>query len=117
MIIQIPRGGEVDRRFRERPPLGVDLGDVVVEVGETDSEGNLEPPAAGEVVLSFPSPEAISREANEVRRVLGRPPEGVDPPVVLIEAAEDLPDEDLAIILEAARHASQPVIVRVIRNA
>lgn len=117
LIVEVPRGGAVHRWLLEHPALGQDRGEVVVEAGETDGEGNLEPPVAGEVVLSFPSPESLTREADEVRRVLAAKRTGSDPPVVLIEAAEELPDEGLAIVLEASRHASGPVILRVIRNA
>jgi hypothetical protein len=49
--------------------------------------------------------------------VLAETRTGSDPPVVLVEAAEELTDEDLAIVLEASRHARLPVILRVIRNA
>ena len=49
------------------PPASVADGDVVVVVGLTDDRGDLEPPAGGEVVLSVASPEALSREAGEVR--------------------------------------------------
>jgi hypothetical protein len=85
--------------------------------GETDDEGNLEPPYGGEVVLSYPSPESLSREADEVRRVLGEKRTGSEPPVVLIAAAEELTDKELGIVLDAARHTPPPVILRVIRNA
>lgn len=105
------------RQLSQRPPAALDPDQVVVEAGETDAEGNLEPPYAGEVVLSFPSPESLGREAEEVRRVLAEKRTGSDPPVVLIEAAEELTDEELSIVLKASRHASGPVILRVIRNA
>ena len=106
----------MDRQLSERPPAALDGGEVVVEAGETDPEGNLEPPVAGEVVLSFPSPESLRREADEVRRVLAEKRTGSDPPVVLIEAAEELTDRELGIVLEGSRHSRLPVILRVIRN-
>lgn len=105
------------RQLSERRPSALDPSEVAVEAGETDAEGNLEPPVAGEVVLSFPSPESLSREANEVRRVLAEVRTGSEPRVILIEAAEELTDEELGIVLEASRRAPLPVILRVIRNA
>lgn len=105
------------RQLSERPPLALESAGVEVEPGETDAEGNLEPPYGGEVVLSYPSPESLSREADEVRRVLGVKRTSSDPPVVLIEAAEELTDQELRIVLEAARHTPPPLILRVIRNA
>ncbi len=113
----MPRGGAVERQLREQPPAAVDRGEAIVEVGPTDAEGNLEPPAAGEVVLSVPSPETLSREAEEVRQVISRAGTGVEPLVVVVEAAEELRDDELASVLDAASHASRPVLLRIIRNA
>jgi hypothetical protein len=117
LIIQVPHGSTVQRQLRELPPASVARGDVVVEAGATDDEGNLEAAAAGEVVLSVPSPEALVREADEVRRVIAQAGTGVEPVVVVIEAAEELRDEELAPALAATAHTSRPVILRVIRNA
>ncbi len=116
MILQIPRDSEVDRQLREEPPAAVAGGEVLVEIGATDEEGNLEPPLGGEVVLSVPSPETLAREAAEVRRVIARAGTGDEPLVVVVEAAEELRDDELAPVLEAAGHTSRPVILRVIRN-
>ena len=116
LIVQIPRDSEVDRRLREQPPAAVAAGQILVEIGATDEEGNLEPPLGGEVVLSVPSPEALRRQADEVRRVIEHAGTGEEPLVVVVEAAEELRDEELAPALEAAAHTSRPVILRVIRN-
>jgi hypothetical protein len=89
----------------------------VVEAGPTDAEGNLEPPAAGEVVLSVASPEALAREAGEVRRVIAAAGTAIEPLVLLVEAAEELREDELAAVLEAAGHSTRPVILRVLRNA
>jgi hypothetical protein len=90
---------------------------VVVETILTDAEGNLEPPPDGEVVLSVPSPETLRREPGEVHRVIAEAGEGVEPLVVVVEAAEELRDEELAVVREAAGRASRAVILRVIRGA
>jgi hypothetical protein len=90
LIIQLPRGGAVDRQLSEQAPPSVASGDVLVERGQTDSHGHLEPPVAGQVVLSVPSPEALERDAAAVRRVLGQAGTGTDPLVVVVEAAEAL---------------------------
>ncbi|HWF71780.1 MAG TPA: hypothetical protein VG186_00465 [Solirubrobacteraceae bacterium] len=116
LIIQVSRGGEVDRRLEAEPPASVSGGEVVVERGPTDARGHLEPPAAGKVVLSVLSPEALAREADEVRRVIAHPGTGVEPLVVVIEAAEELRDEEIAVLLEAARESPRPVILRVLRD-
>ncbi len=117
LIIQVPRGSAVQRQIRDQPPASVAGGEVVVEGGPTDPEGNLEAISAGEVVLSVPSPEALSREADVVREVIAHAGTGVEPLVIVIEAAEEFRDEELAPVLAASAHTSRPVIIRVIRDA
>jgi hypothetical protein len=117
LIIQLPRGGAVDRQLSGQRPQSVAGGEVVVEVGPTDAEGRLEAPSAGQVVLSLPSPEALEREAAEVRRVIGQAGTGVEPLVVVVEAAEELREDELAAVLDAAGHTSRAVILRIIRDA
>jgi hypothetical protein len=116
LIIQLPGGGAVDRQLSTQAPPSVANGEVVVEVGPTDAEGDLEAAAAGQVVLSVPSPEALARQADEVRDVIGRAGTGVEPLVVVVEAAEELREDELAAMLEAAGHTSRTVILRVIRD-
>jgi hypothetical protein len=116
LIVQPPRGGAVDRQLRAQAPPSVASGDVVVEPGPTDADGRLEA-LPGQVVLSVPSPEALEREADEVRRVVGGAGTGVEPLVVLVEAAEELREEELAALLDAASHTSRPVILRIMGDA
>jgi hypothetical protein len=89
---------------------------VAVEHGATDAEGNLEALAAGQVVMSLPSPEALVREPGEVRRVIGRAGTGVEPLVIVVEAAEELREEELAATLDAAGRTPRAVILRVVRD-
>ena len=89
---------------------------MVVEHGATDAEGNLEALAAGQVVMSLPSPEALAREPGEVRRVIARAGTGVEPLVIVVEAAEELREEELAATLDAAGRAPRAVILRVVRD-
>jgi hypothetical protein len=113
----VPRGGAVDRQLSEQPPAGVAGGEVLVEVAATDNEGNLEAITGGEVVLSVPSPETLTREADEVRTVIERAGTGTEPLVLEVEAAEELREDELASVLGAASRASRPLILRIIRNA
>jgi hypothetical protein len=117
LIVQVPRGSAVQRQLHDQPPSSVAGGEVVVEAGPTDANGNLEAEAAGEVVLSLPSPEGLAREADEVRRVIAQAGTGVEPLVIVIEAAEELRDEELAPAVAATAHTPRPVILRVIRDA
>ncbi|HEY2318850.1 MAG TPA: hypothetical protein VGH67_11145 [Solirubrobacteraceae bacterium] len=117
LIIQIPADGAVDRQFHDDPPASLAGPDVVVERGPTDQEGVLEPPVAGQVVLSLPSPEALRRDPGTVREVIDTAGTSTEPIVVVIEAAEALREDELAVIRAAADRAPRPVILRVIRDA
>jgi hypothetical protein len=116
VILQVPRAGSLQRQLDTDPPASVADGQVVVEHGVTDEEGVLEP-AGGELVLSVPSPQSLAREPDEVRRVIARAGTGVEPLVLEVQAAEELREEELTAVLQAAGHTSRPVILRVIRNA
>ena len=116
LIIQIPGGGAIERQLDDHPPAPVGTGLVIVDVGATDSQGNLEAPGAGQVVLSVPAPAALSRDPDEVRRAIAAAGSGTEPLVVEIEAAEALSEADLKLVLEAAGRAQRPVILRVVRN-
>jgi hypothetical protein len=116
LIVQVPRGSAVERQLSEEAPESVVRGDVVVERGPVDAEGHLEPPAAGQVVLSVLSPEALRREADNISRVIEHAGTGVEPLVVVVEAAEELREDELAVVLEAAHQSPRPVILRVIRE-
>ncbi len=116
LIIQIPTGGALARQLADEPPRSIAAGDAVVEHGLTDTLGNLEPPSGGEVVLAVGSPEALAREAGEVRRVIAHAGTGVEPLIVIVEAAERLSDDELAAVVDASGRTERPVILRVIRN-
>jgi hypothetical protein len=116
LIIQLPSGGAVERQLAEDAPQAVASGEIVVSAGPPDDQGHLEPPEAGEVVLAVPSPEALAREADEVRRVIARAGTGDAPLVVVVEAAEHLRDDELAAMLEAARHTDRAVILHITRD-
>lgn len=116
LILQIPAGGPLDDQLVDTPPATLAGPDVVVERGPTDSEGVLEPPVAGQVVLSVPSPEALRRQADELAQLIDAAGTSTEPIVVVVEAAEVLRDDELAAVAAAARRAQRPVILRVIRD-
>jgi hypothetical protein len=117
LVVQVPLGGALDRALGEQPPPLLASGAAVVEPGPTDAEGNLEAPAAGQIVMSVPSPEALRQDAEAVRRVIARAGTGVEPLLVVVEAAEELREEQLAVVVAASAHTSRPVILRVVRDA
>jgi hypothetical protein len=115
LILQLARDSAVDRQLGENEPESLAGGEVVVDHAPADSHGDLEG-GSGQVVLSVASPEALTREADEVRRVISGAGSGVEPLVVVVEAAEELREDELAVVVEAARHTSRPVILRVMRD-
>jgi hypothetical protein len=117
LIIQLPRDGSVDRHLREDPPLSLASGRVVLEHLPADSEGRILPPPVGEVILSVLSPEALSREAEQVRRLIEQAGAAGEPIVVQVQAAEELRDDELAAILDAAAHTRRVVILQVLGSA
>jgi hypothetical protein len=116
LIVQVARASAVERQLGPLVPWDLSGGEVLLNVLPADAQGVLEPPAAGQVVLSVPSPEALSREAAQVRRVIARAGTGVEPLVIVVEAAEELREDELAPVVEAAGDTSRPVILRVMRD-
>jgi hypothetical protein len=110
LIIQLPAGSAVDRQLELDPPPSVVSGRAVVERLSADVDGTITPPEAGQVVLSFLSPEALRREADQVRREI-RQDDSSKPPVVVIEVAEYLREDELAALVQAAEDASRTVIL------
>ncbi len=117
LIIEVPRGSMVERQLQTQTLPSIARGEVVVEVGPTDADGQLEAPAAGQVVLSLLSPEALEQEAGQVRRVIAHAGTGTEPLIVEVEAAEELRESELAMLLDATSHASRAVILRIVRDA
>jgi hypothetical protein len=115
LIVQLPRNGAVERRLRDAP--GVAAGEVVLDSRDADADGRIAPPDVGRVVLSVPSPEALTRDQDEVRRVIDGAGPGDEPLVVVVEAAEELRDDELAVVLDAADRAPRPVVLHVAGGA
>ena len=105
LIVQLTRDGRVDRQLSAEPPASVTSGDVLVEHGPTDADGRLE------------APEALRRDAEEVRRVIAQAGTGTEPLLVDVEAGEELREEELAPLLDAARHTSRAVILRIVGDS
>jgi hypothetical protein len=116
LILEVAAESAVHVQIRERPPAAVQSGEVAVVPLPADSHGNLEDPGAGEVVLSVPAPEALTREPDTVHHVIADAGTGTEPLVVEVEAAEEIRDEELAVVLEAAGRARRSVILRIVRS-
>ena len=117
VIVQVAQGAAVERRLRSDPPGSLASGAAVLDVVPADERGRPESPAAGVVVLTVPSPEALARQADDVRRVIDGAGDGVDPLVVVVEAAEELRDDELAAVVDAAGRTRRSVILRIAADA
>ena len=114
LIVQVPGGSAIERQLRDRPPASLIGDDVLVQTGPTDERGVLEE-MAGDVVLALPAPQELGRQTAELGRVLDQAGPGTAPLVVVIQAGEELLEEEAAPLVDAARTARRPVILRVIR--
>ena len=80
------------------------------------SLGRLGPLEAGEIVMSVLSPEALRAQA-EVRDVIRQAPAEHEPLVIIVEAAEELREDELAVVVDAAERAHRRVIIRLMADA
>ncbi len=117
LIVQLPRDGALDRHLRTAPPPSVTSGRVALERVAGDAEGRLGPPEAGEVVMSVLSPEALAREGQQVQDVVRHAARADEPLVIIVQAAEELREDELAAVLAAAAHTHRRVILRVMADA
>lgn len=117
VIVQMPRGSTVDSYLRAHPPPGAASGQVVVEPVAPEPDGRLGPLGSGEVVMSVLSPEALTRDQQQVRDVIRRAAPGAGPLVIIVEAAEELREDELAVVVDAAARARRSVVLRVMAGA
>jgi hypothetical protein len=116
IIVQLPRDGAADRQLRADPPPSVASGRVVLDHVLAGADGRLEPPEASEIVMSVPSPEAL-RQPTEIRDVIEQAPDKRKPLMIIVEAAEELREEELAVVVDAAERAHRLVIIRIMADA
>jgi hypothetical protein len=121
LLVQVPHGGALDGNVAANPPPSVIDGRVVIEhlpaePGPDSGTPSLGLPRAGEIVLSVPSPEALAREPQEVERVIAGAGAGDQPLVIIVDAAEELREDELVVVLAAAASAPRPVILRVLAD-
>jgi Na+-transporting methylmalonyl-CoA/oxaloacetate decarboxylase gamma subunit len=117
LIVQLPRDSAVDRHLRADPPPSVTSGRVALEHLAGDAEGRLGPPESGQVVMSVLSPEALIRDRQQVQDVVRRAAGTDEPLMIIVQAAEELREDELAAVLAAAAHTHRRVILRVMADA
>jgi hypothetical protein len=113
LIIQLPAGSALDTQLRKDPPPSAASNRVVIEPLPADVDGRIQPPEGGQVILSFLSPETLRREAGQVSREIGQAAAG-KPPVVVLEVAEELREDELGVLLQAAEQAQRTVLLCVL---
>jgi hypothetical protein len=117
LILQLARDSALDHALRADPPPSVAGGRVVLEHVPRYADGRLGPPAAGEIVMSVLSPEALTQQRAEVRDVVSGAPDRHEPLVIIVQAAGDLREDELAVVLDAAARTDRAVIMRVMADA
>jgi hypothetical protein len=117
LIVQLARDSMVDRNLRAQPPPILVSGRVVLDHVAPDESGRLGPLEVGEIIMSVLSPEALRREPDQVRDVIEHAPETDEPLVILVEAAEELREDELTVVADAAARGQHPVILRVIADS
>jgi hypothetical protein len=116
VIVQLPRDSAIDHELRAYPLPSVASGQAVLDHVPPGGDGRLEPPEASEIVMSVPSPEGL-RQPSEVRDVIEHAPDKRKPLMIIVEAAEELREEELAAVVGAAEHAHRRVIIRIMADA
>jgi hypothetical protein len=117
VIVELARDGEVDRNLRADPPPSLASDQVVLDQVEAGPDGSIGPPEAGEVIMSVPSPEAVRRDVQEVRDAVSQADDSDEPLTIVVEAAEYLREDELSVVLDAARRADRLVILRILADA
>jgi hypothetical protein len=117
VIVELATAGRVDQQLRADPPPFVADERVVLDRLRPDESGGLGPPEAGEIILSVLSPEALTREQERVRDVVRQAERTDEPLVIVVEVAEELREEELRVVLDAAERADRLVILRLTADA
>ena len=117
LVVELTRGSAVDRNVRADVPPSIKSGRVVLDHIEADDLGRLNSPPAGEVVLTVLSPEALRRDPQVVRDAVAQAAGSDQPPVIVVQAAEYLREDEIAAVLDAADRADRTVILRVVTDA
>ena len=116
VIVQLPHDSAIDHELHAYPPPSVASGQAVLDHVRPGADGRLGPPEAGEIVMSVPSPEGL-RQPSEVRDVIEQAPDKRKPLMIIVEAAEELREEELAVVVDAAERARRLVIIRIMADA
>ena len=67
--------------------------------------------------MSVLSPEALTRDAPEVRDVVSQADDSDEPLTIVVEAGEYLREDELSVVLDAAQRAGRLIILRIVADA
>jgi hypothetical protein len=110
LIVQMPEGGALERRLRAEPAVGQSE-EVTLAPVRPVSPGLIDPPQAGRTVFTTASPEGLVRERDELLRAVETAGAGSAPLTVVVEGAEELREDELRAVLDAAAHAKRDLIL------
>jgi hypothetical protein len=118
LIIRVRQGSRIESQLRDDPPSLAREGSVSLDPVAPPNSGAaaIEPPSPGQVVYALPSPEGLVRERQELHDAISGAPHGIEPLVILIEAGNELRDDELEAAVYAADTTSRPVILTVLRD-
>jgi hypothetical protein len=117
LILQLARDSVVDRNLSVDPPLSLVSGRVVLDYIAPGELARLGLTQAGEVIMSVLSPEALARESQQIRDVIRQAPATDQPLVIVVQAAEQLREDELGVVADAAARAHRLVILRVMMDS
>jgi hypothetical protein len=119
LIVRVRQDSRLEHQLRDEPPTLLAQGNSVSldpVASPSSGAGTIEPPRPGQVVYALPSPEGLVRERQELHDAVSGAPHGDEPLVIVIEAGNELRDDELEAAVRAADTTSRPVILTVLRD-
>jgi hypothetical protein len=118
LIVRVRQDSRIEHQLRDDPPTRAQGDSVSLDPVAPPISGSatIEPPTPGQVVYALPSPESLVRERQELHSAISGAPHGNAPLVIVIEAGNELRDDELEAAVDAADTTSRPVILTVLRD-
>jgi hypothetical protein len=118
LIVRVRQDSRIEHQLRDDPPTLAQGDSVSLDPVAPPISGSatIEPPTPGQVVYALPSPESLVRERQELHSAISGAPHGNAPLVIVIEAGNELRDDELEAAVDAADTTSRPVIPTVLRD-
>jgi hypothetical protein len=119
VVIRVYDGGRIAKQLREDPPSAIKEGQVAVEpVRDEDdndgSAGQVVPPGTGGGAFVIRTLDALMAQRIEVREKVADAGGRGEPFHITVESADEIRNEHVEMLLEAAENVGQVVIIRVL---